>query len=84
MPARWPPPTSSSSKRERGLPCRRERKCSLSAILLTDLDSILVKRIALRQNITLTVRGIEIPLETNAKADAGGLARHFERLKAAA
>jgi hypothetical protein len=59
-------------------------KSLLSAILLSQLDSVLVKRIALRQNITLTVRGVEIPLETNAKADATGLARHFERLKPAA
>jgi hypothetical protein len=46
-------------------------KSLLSAIPLADLDSI------------LTVHGTEIPLETNAKADAGGLARHFERFKAA-
>jgi hypothetical protein len=56
----------------------------LSAIPLSEVDSIQVKKIALRQNITLTVRGVEIPLETNAKADGPGLARQFERLKAAA
>lgn len=56
----------------------------LSAIPLSEVDSILVKRIALRQNITLTVRGVEIPLETNAKADASGLASRFERAKSTA
>jgi hypothetical protein len=38
----------------------------------------------LRQNITITVRGVEIPLETNAKANAGGLAEEFKQIKAAA
>jgi hypothetical protein len=55
----------------------------LSAISLDDVDSIQVKKIALRQNITITVRGVEIPLETNAKANAGGLADEFARTKAA-
>ena len=56
----------------------------MTAIPLTEVDSIDVKKIALRQNITLTVRGVEIPLETNAKANAKGLAEEFSRLKAAA
>jgi hypothetical protein len=56
-------------------------KSLLSAIPISEVDSIAVRRIALRQNITLTVRGVEIPLETNAKADAGGVANAFERLK---
>ena len=56
----------------------------LTAIPLSEVDSIEVKRIALRQNITITVRGVDIPLETNAKANAGGLAEEFERLKTAA
>ena len=55
----------------------------LSAIPLDQVDSIAVKKIALRQNITITIRGVEIPLETNAKANAGGLAEELERLKAA-
>ena len=54
----------------------------LSAISLDDVDSIQVKKIALRQNITITIRGVEIPLETNAKANAGGLADEFARTKA--
>ena len=45
----------------------------MTAIPLTEVDSIDVKKIALRQNITLTVRGVEIPLETNAKANANGV-----------
>jgi hypothetical protein len=56
----------------------------MTAIPLTEVDSIEVKKIALRQNITLIVRGVEIPLETNAKANARGLADEFARMKAAA
>jgi hypothetical protein len=56
----------------------------LSAIPLSEVDSIHAGRIALRQNITLTVRGVDIPLETNARADLPGLARQFERVKSAA
>jgi len=54
----------------------------LSAIPLGEVDSIAVKKIALRQNITVTIRGVEIPLETNAKANASGLAEAFDRAKA--
>jgi hypothetical protein len=43
-----------------------------------------VKKIALRQNITITIRGVEIPLETNAKANARGVAEEFGRAKAVA
>jgi hypothetical protein len=53
----------------------------LTAIPLTAVDAIRVKRIALRQNITIVVQGVEIPLETNAKANAGGVAEEFDRLK---
>ena len=53
----------------------------LSAIPLDQVDAIEVKKIALRQNITLRIRGVEIPLETNAKANAKGLAETFERAK---
>jgi hypothetical protein len=56
----------------------------LSAIPLAEVDSIDVKKVALRQNITITVRGVEIPLETNAKANASGLAEAFGREKAVA
>jgi hypothetical protein len=56
----------------------------LSAIPLSEVDSIVVKKIAMRQNITITVRGVEIPLETNAKANASGLSAEFERAKAVA
>jgi hypothetical protein len=54
----------------------------LSAIPLAEVDSIDVKKIALRQNITITIRDVEIPLETNAKANARGLAEAFGRAKA--
>jgi hypothetical protein len=56
----------------------------LTAIPITQVDAIKVKRIALRQNITIVVHGVEIPLEANAKANAGGLAEEFDRLKLAA
>jgi hypothetical protein len=56
----------------------------LTAIPIAEVDSIMVKRIALRQNITIVVHGVEIPLETNAKANAGGVAEEFDRLKLAA
>jgi hypothetical protein len=56
----------------------------LTALPISEVDSIKVKRIALRQNITLVVHGVEIPLEANAKANAGGVAEEFERLKIAA
>jgi hypothetical protein len=56
----------------------------LSAIPLSEVDSIDVKKIALRQNITITIRGVEIPLETNAKANARGVAEEFGRAKAVA
>jgi|SRR5215203_4758381 len=54
----------------------------LTPIPLSDVDSIEVKRIALRQNVTIKVRGVEIPLETNAKASVKELAERFDRLKA--
>jgi hypothetical protein len=56
----------------------------LSAIPLSEVDSIAVRKIALRQNITVTIRGVEIPLETNAKANASGLAEAFGRAKSPA
>lgn len=55
----------------------------LTAIPIAEVDSIKVERIALRQNITIIVNGVEIPLETNAKANAGGVAEEFDRLKLA-
>ena len=54
----------------------------LSAIPLDQVDSIEVKRIALRLNITLTVRGVEIQLESGGKASAKELADEFSRVKA--
>ena len=53
----------------------------LTAIPIAEVDAIEVKRIALRQNITLLVRGVEIPLEANAKANGRGMAEEFDRLK---
>jgi hypothetical protein len=55
----------------------------LTAIPIAEVDAIKVDRIALRQNITLLVHGVEIPLEANAKANARGMAEEFDRLKIA-
>lgn len=56
----------------------------LTSIPLGEIDSIEVRRIALRQNISLRVRGVEVPLETNAKANAKGVAEAFERMRVSA
>jgi hypothetical protein len=53
----------------------------LSAISLDEVDAIEVKRIALRQNIRLSVRGSEIELEANAGASAKELAEAFGRAR---
>lgn len=55
----------------------------MTALPISDVDSIESNRFALRQNISLTVHGVEIKLETNAKASAGELAERFTELKAA-
>lgn len=56
----------------------------LTSIPLSEIDSIEVRRIALRQNISLKIRGVEVPLETNAKANAKGVAEEFERARISA
>lgn len=55
----------------------------MSVLPFSEIDSISNKRIALRQNISLVVRGTEIKLETNAKASSGELAERFTALKSA-
>lgn len=53
----------------------------LTALSLDEVDSIEVKRIAMRQNIELTIRSVAIELEANGTASAKELAEQFERLK---
>ena len=53
----------------------------LSAVPLSDVDSIKVKRLLLGYVITLKVQGFEFKLEANAAAGAKPLAEAFERAK---
>ena len=53
----------------------------LSAVPLSDVDGVDVKKIALRQNITLRTRGQMIELEANAAASASELADRLATLK---
>jgi hypothetical protein len=53
----------------------------LSAVSLSEVDSIKVKRLLLGYVITLTVRGSEFKLEANAAAGAKSMAEAFERAK---
>jgi len=56
----------------------------VSAVPLTDVDSIEVKRLLVGKTITITVRGVRIKLEAGAGANAKGLAEEFARAKATA
>ena len=53
----------------------------LSAVPVSDVDSIKVKRLLLGYVVTLTVQGSEFKLEANAAAGAKPLAEAFERAK---
>jgi len=53
----------------------------LSAVPLSDVDSIKVKRLLLGYVVTLTVKGSEFKLEANAAAGAKPMAEAFERAK---
>lgn len=53
----------------------------LSAVPLAEVQAVEVKKIALRQNITLHVRGQAIELEANAAASAAELASTLASLK---
>jgi hypothetical protein len=53
----------------------------LSAVPITDVDSIKVKRLLLGYVVTLTVRGSEFKLEANAAAGAKPMAEALERAK---
>lgn len=56
----------------------------VSAVPLSDVDSIEVKRLAVGKTIKVTIRGQEFMLEVGAGANANGVAEEFERAKAAA
>jgi len=53
----------------------------LSAVPVNEVDGIEVKKIALRQNITLHVRGEAISLEANAAARANDMASTLVSLR---
>ena len=56
----------------------------VSAVPLSEVDSIEVKRLAAGKTITVTVRGTPFVLEVGAGANAKGVAEAFESAKAAA
>ena len=56
----------------------------VSAVPLSAVDSIEIKRLAIGSVVTVTVRGVPIELEANALANTRGLAAEFEQAKAAA
>jgi hypothetical protein len=56
----------------------------LSAVPITDVDSIKVRRLLLGYVVTLTVRGSEFKLEANAAAGAKPMAKALEQAKAEA
>lgn len=53
----------------------------LSAVPVDEVDGIDVKKVALRQNITLRVRGQSVELEANAAANATEMASALQALK---
>lgn len=56
----------------------------LSAVALSDVDSIEIKRLLVGKIVILTVRGVAIKLEAGGGANAKGLADEFARAKTAA
>ena len=56
----------------------------LSAVPVTEVDSIKLRRLPLAYIVTLTVRGSEFKLDTNALRDAKLMAQELERGKAEA
>ena len=53
----------------------------LSSVPIAEVDGIDVKKVALRQNITIHVRGESVSLEANAAASAKDLASTFASLR---
>jgi len=56
----------------------------VSAVPVSEVDSIEVKRLAVGKTVTVTIRGVPFVLEVGAGADAKGVAEALERAKAAA
>ena len=56
----------------------------VSAVPLSDVDDIKVKRLAVGKTMTVTVRGSEFMLEVGAGANASGVAEAFENARATA
>jgi hypothetical protein len=55
----------------------------VSAVPLTDVDAIDIKRLLVGKVVHVTVRGVTIKFEAGAGADANGLADAFARVAAA-
>jgi hypothetical protein len=55
----------------------------VSAVPLTDVDAIDIKRLLVGKVVHVTVRGVTIKFEAGAGADAKGLADAFARVAAA-
>jgi hypothetical protein len=55
----------------------------MSAVPVSDVDSIEVKRLPVGKTVTVTVRGVPFVLEAGAGANASGVAEAFERAKGA-
>ena len=54
----------------------------VSAVPLSEVNSIAMKRLLLGKIVTVTVRGARVILEANAAANAGGLIAAFNRARA--
>ena len=67
-----------------GLGIGMKVKDLVSAVPVSEVDSIEVKRLAVGKTVTVTVRGVPFVLEVGAGADAKGVADALERAKAAA
>ena len=59
-----------------------EPKRLVSAVSLSEVDEIKVKRLLVGKVVTVTVRGTPFKLEVGAGADAKGLVEAFERARA--
>jgi hypothetical protein len=56
----------------------------VSAVPLSEVDDIKVKRLAVGKTVTVTIRGAEFVLEVGAGANANGVAEAYESAKAVA
>jgi hypothetical protein len=62
-----------------GLGIGMKVKRLVSAVPLSDVDSIEVKRLAVGKTITVTIQGVPFALEVGAGANASGVAEAFEQ-----